>query len=497
VSESKGNWFKGERQTTGVKGLDEILGGGLIEGGLYLIEGVPGAGKTIMSSQISFHMARQGKKVLFTTLIAESHGKLLGHLESLAFFDRSLIADRIVLLSGYQELLRDGLEGLLKFIATVIHDRRPEFLVIDGFSTAVDLCRSGAELARFIHELNTLITGYRCTTLLLAPLGGNARHPEHTLVDGLLELNVVTRGMRRTRLLEVHKQRGSAHLEGRHQFSITNEGVQITPRLEAAIAARGIEPAEIFGVEPMGVPSLDRMLSGGLPAASTTAVLGAPGAGKTTFGLHFLHAGLVSGAKALYFGFYEAPGRLLRNAAAVGMDLSPFVADGRLALMWNAPLEVSIDKLALALIARVKRDGIQRVVIDGIEGFLTNTLFEERFSLFATALTLELRALGATTLITEELDLFTAEIKSKAFQVSALIENVVVLRYVEIESELRRLISVLKLRGRSADPAIRELTIGAQGLVVGDKFRFAGKTLTGSPDIELSREPGLGRTEIE
>jgi circadian clock protein KaiC len=496
VSDSKASWFKGGRQTTGVKGLDDILGGGLIEGGLYLIEGVPGAGKTIMSAQISFHMARQGKKVLFATLIAESHGKLLGNIESLAFFDRSLIADRIVLLSGYQELLRDGLDGLLKFIATAIHDRRPEFLVLDGFSTAVDLCRSGAELARFIHELNALITGYRCTTLLLAPLGGNARHPEHTLVDGLLELNVVTRGMRRTRLLEVHKQRGSAHLEGRHQFSITDEGIQITPRLEAWIASRGVEPPDIVGTEPMGVPSLDRILDGGLPTASTTALLGAPGAGKTTFGVHFLHAGLMRGENALYFGFYESPQRFVRNAAAVGLDLTPALADERLALVWNPLLEVSIDKLALDLIARVKRDGIKRVFIDGVEGFLTNTLFEDRFSLFATALTLELRGLGVTTVITEELELFSPEIKSKAFHVSALVENVIVLRYVEIESELRRLISVLKLRGSRFDAAIREFTIGARGLVVGDKFRFAEKTLTGSAETEPS-PPAAGRTELD
>jgi circadian clock protein KaiC len=245
----------------------------------------------------------------------------------------------------------------------------------------------------------------------------------------------------------------------------------------------------------MGVPSLDRILNGGLPAASTTALLGAPGAGKTTIGLQFLLSGLERGERALYFGFYESAERLVRNAAGVGMDLSAYVGDGRLGLVWNAPLEVSIDKLALELIARVKRDGIKRVFIDGVEGFLTNALFEDRFSLFATALTLELRALGATTIVTEELELFSPEIKSKAFHVSALIENVMVLRYVEIESELRRLISILKLRGSGFDAAIREFTISARGIVVGDKFRLAEKTLTGSPDLELPRGLGSGRTE--
>ena len=182
---------------TGVPGFDEILGGGLVRGGVYLLEGMAGAGKTILSSQIGFHRVSKGEKVLYMTLIAESHDKLLAHLKGLSFFDETAVAQQMLFVSGYHELMQDGLDGFLKLIASSIYDYRPSLMIIDGFRSAREFSETELSLSKFIHELNALVAAMDCTTLLLAPLSGNEPHPEHTLVDGLIELNRYNDGMRR------------------------------------------------------------------------------------------------------------------------------------------------------------------------------------------------------------------------------------------------------------------------------------------------------------
>src|ERR1700730_17423967 len=117
---------------TGVPGLDTVLGGGLMEGGLYLVEGIAGAGKTIMASQICFEQVRAGKKVLYVTLIAESHIKLMQHLQGMSFYDETMVSRGLLFISGYQELLRDGLGGFLAVVARALRDHRPAFMVLDG-----------------------------------------------------------------------------------------------------------------------------------------------------------------------------------------------------------------------------------------------------------------------------------------------------------------------------------------------------------------------------
>src|ERR1700761_150125 len=161
---------------TGVPGLDEILGGGLVRGGLYLLEGMAGAGKTILSSQIGFHRVSQGEKVLYMTLIAESHDKLLGHLKGLSFFDEKAVAQQMLFVSGYHELMQDGLDGFLKLIASSIYDYRPSLMIIDGFRSAREPTKTELAPPKYTHKLNPPPPPTTSTTSLLAPLSGNEPH---------------------------------------------------------------------------------------------------------------------------------------------------------------------------------------------------------------------------------------------------------------------------------------------------------------------------------
>ncbi|MFM0341690.1 RAD55 family ATPase [Paraburkholderia fungorum] len=448
---------------TGVPGLDEILGGGLVRGGVYLLEGMAGAGKTILSSQIGFHRVSQGEKVLYMTLIAESHDKLLGHLRGLDFFDETAVSQQMLFVSGYHELMQGGLDGFLKLIASSIYDYRPSLMIIDGFRSAREFSETELSLSKFIHELNALVAAMHCTTLLLAPLSGNEPHPEHTLVDGLIELNRYSDGMRRAREIEVHKMRARNHLMGRHFFRIAESGLLMFPRLEAQCVPQP-GPVDLKTRLGFGLPHLDGLLGGGFAQGSTTTLIGPSGVGKTLLGLQFLAAGVARGERCVYLGFYEGPQRLIGKAEGVSIALTEAYEDGRLTIQWQPAIELAIDELAAVALATVKKTGATRIVIDGLEGFRDSALRPERFGLFLNAMLHQLREACVTTLITEELPLYAVPDQARSVRVSALTENLVLLRYAETAAGLKRMISVVKQRESAHDTSLRELVISAQGL---------------------------------
>ncbi|KXU85008.1 serine/threonine protein kinase [Paraburkholderia monticola] len=469
---------------TGVPGFDEILGGGLVSGGVYLLEGMAGAGKTILSSQIGFHRVRQGEKVLYMTLIAESHDKLLGHLKGLSFFDETAVAQQMLFVSGYHELMHDGLDGFLKLIASSIYDYRPSLMIIDGFRSAREFSETELALSKFIHELNALVAAMDCTTLLLAPLSGNEPHPEHTLVDGLIELNRYHDGMRRAREIEVHKMRARNHLMGKHFFRIAESGLLMFPRLEAQCAAHP-GPVDLKARLGFGLPHLDNLLGGGFAQGSTTTLIGPSGVGKTLLCLQFLAAGLARGERCVYLGFYEGPQRLVGKAEAVSIPLAEAWQDGRLIVHWQPAIELAIDEIAAEALAAIKQTGATRIVIDGVEGFRDSALRTERFGLFLNALLHQLREAAVTTLVTEELPLYSDPGHARGVRVSALTENLVLLRYAETEGSLRRMISVVKQRESAHDTSLRELSISSEGLDVLD----GPPNAAGNPSM-----PGLSAT---
>jgi circadian clock protein KaiC len=465
---------------TGVLGLDEILGGGLVRGSLYLIEGMAGAGKTILSSQIGFHRIRQGETVLYMTLIAESHDKLLAHLSALSFFDETAVTNQMLFMSGYHELMEGGLDGFLKLIATCLHQDRPSLLIIDGFRSAREFSETDLSLSKFIHELNALASAMDCTALLLAPLSGNEPHPEHTLVDGLIELNRYSDGMRRAREIEVHKMRGRDHLLGKHFFRITDGGHVMFPRLEARCATQP-GPADLKTRFTFGVPRLDTLLGGGVVKGSTTTLMGPSGAGKTLLGLQFLSAGVERGEKCVYLGFYESPQRLVGKAQSVSIALEQAVADGRLIIQWQPAIELAVDELAAVALAKVRQVGATRLVLDGIEGFRESAMRAGRFGLFLNALTHQLREAGVTTLLTEELPLYADPAQVHGMRVSAMTENLVLLRYAETDTGLHRMLSVVKQRESEHDSSLHELVITSKGLEIITGFPGASRLLAGHP----------------
>jgi circadian clock protein KaiC len=204
-----------------VPGLDAVLFGGFLQGGLYLIQGLPGAGKTILASQIVYSHAAAGSRALFVTVLGESHGRMLAHLRPMRFFDPALIPERVAYLNAYQALDDDGLKGLATLIRREIQAREVTLLVLDGISAIESKAGTGFEMKRFTHELQALASATACTMFLLTTAMGATASAEHTMVDGLIELRQHLSGVRNVRRIIIHKLRGSGFLEGEHAYRIT------------------------------------------------------------------------------------------------------------------------------------------------------------------------------------------------------------------------------------------------------------------------------------
>ena len=468
--------------STGVPGLDAVLGGGLPRGALHLIQGRAGTGKTVLASQLAFHRAAQGDRVVYLTVLAEPHGRLLAHLRKFSFFDERRIPSSIVMLSGYQALTEKGLDGMLGQVLSLVQEYAPSLIIVDGFRAATLFSDSDRVLSRFLHQLDGVMSGARCTGVLLSPLHGLEPRPEHTLVDGLFETSIESRGLRRVRAVEVHKLRGAAQMEGRHVFRISSDGVRVFPRFEARHRGSHTQPAYVPGRVGCGYTALDAMMSGGVMRGSTTAFLGTPGAGKTLLGLAFLHDGLQRGERGVYFGFYESPARLLAKAAGVGMHLDGAVERGELAVAWQAPFELLLDEVGERLLECVSATRATRVFIDGLDGLRESAAYRDRFQSFVTALTVHLRSAGVTTFFSQELPLMDGEPSViDEMRLSAMMENIVLLRTVSVDFSLRRLISVVKMRENAHDPDVHEFTIAADGLHLGPRFTPSPSRRTARP----------------
>lgn len=468
------------RVPSGIEPLDLILNGGFLEGGIYMVMGKPGAGKTILGNQICYNHVAKGNRAVYMTLLAETHARMLAHLHEMSFYDPTHVGDTLTYFSGYSTLEREGLSGFIKLVTRIIRENKCTVLIIDGIATAEASAESEIEYRRFLHELQVLVETMRCTAFLLTQPSRETVHPEHTMVDGVLRLTDTIIGPRAVRELEITKFRGSSYLRGLHSFEITTDGISIYPRIEARLA-KNTQPISADATrKAFGVRRLDEMLHGGLVSGSCTTLLGAPGSGKTVLGLHFLYEGLRSGEKVLYLGFYESPERLIAKALALGLDLSDYLDKGQLILRWIPSSEIIPDLLAEEILDAVYNGGIKRLFLDGIEPFHDSMIYPERTSRFFTALMNELLAYDVTTCVTAELpDLFSDRITISIPHMSALVDNVIFLRYVELHSQLYRLISIMKLRDSDYDPAIREFRISEKGISVASTFRSAEAILTG------------------
>ncbi|MBI3980171.1 MAG: hypothetical protein HY331_18505, partial [Chloroflexi bacterium] len=458
------------RLPTGIVGLDRVLAGGLVRGGSYLIVGRPGTGKTVLANHIAYNHARAGGVALYATTLTETHGWMVAHLRDFRFFDPDLVAQRVHYVSIYGELGRSGLANTLAQVRRLVHERRAGLLILDGAAAVEDFADSPAQYRQFIYELHTQVAVLGCTSLILAEHERRAIKGIGAIVDGILALEDTGVGRQDVRLLRLHKIRGVDAVRGRHVFTITGDGIAVYPRPE--VVPTDLPPIVGKGQRlAFGVPALDAMLGGGIPASTTTLVAGAPGTGKTFAGLHFVVEGARRGERGLIVGFRETPPDLIDKAESVGLELGRHVREGRIRLLWEPPGELLVEVWTHRVLAAVADQRPQRLLVDAITDVQHRAVLPDRLPTWLTALTAELRALGVTPLHLAETDaLAGASLALPLPALSPIVDNVLLLRSVELRSQLHRLIVVVKVRRSGHDTSTHELLITDRGIEVAPAF---------------------------
>ena len=467
---------------TGIPTLDLLLGGGIPARQSIVVTGEPGSGKTVLCSQIAFAQAARGKRIVVATVASESQDKLLDELKGFSFYDGDRIGNEIYLVSIYPALQRgprDAKELLLK----AMRDRKADILFLDGLRSLRDLWQNEAKLRDFLYELSVglaqvgavglFTTEYRVEKLM--------DYPEATTVDGILSLSTRRVAGRIMRRAQVVKLRGRKHLTSEHLMHITSNGIHVVPRLEETT-----EPHETF--EPsearahFGLPALDAMVSGGLPAKSATLIAGSTGVGKTLLSLSFAAAGARDGEPSLLVSYSEPVERLVARAKRVGLDVAPLVASGLLHLEYRAALSVEADDLVADLLEKVRKLGARRLVIDGIADLDASVVERERLKPLLTALLVQLRRMNVTAVFVKEVSKIAGpDLDFGDTPISITAENLIFMRHIEWRGRLNRIISVLKMRESGFDHCVKQFEITEKGIVVLEQMTGAEGQLTGSP----------------
>lgn len=472
-----------EYLSTGSVAFDRILGGGLPARSVNVIAGEPGAGKTIFALQMLFHQARQGKKCLYLTTLSEPSLKLLSYMQQFSFFDESLIEKNQVVFADLGSVVRrKGVAETLTEISARVETEQPAMVVIDSFKALRDLLGDVAAMRTFVYDLAVHTSTWGATSLFVGEYTAEemASLSEFAISDGIIRLSNRRHELRAIREVEVLKLRGANFVTGGHFFEIGGDGLSFFPRV------RGPDDANADPETPdervrTGAAGLDDMLGGGLPRASSSVILGGTGTGKTLLGLQFLLDGARNGEPGILFTLEETTNQLRRIAKSFGWDLHSLEERGLFTFSYVSPVELSTDRFLHQARQQVERLGARRVVLDSLTSMALGVSSERRFKELVYAITKHFRAAGVTFNMNMEITDLLGSAQLSGHGVSFAADNVIQLKYVEVDGCLERGISVLKARGVRHATDVRLLSIAAGRIDVGPAFTGMRGVLTGLP----------------
>lgn len=471
---------------TGVPGLDHLIGGGLPEFSFNLIAGVPGGGKTTLAHQIMFTQASPTHRAIFFTVLGEPALKMLRYQQQFAFFDMGKVNESIRYVNLSQDLLQGNFDKVLTRITEEVKAYSPSLVFVDSFRSVAQsgqrYPRGLSDMQRFLQQLGMEMTSWQATTFLIGEYTTpeTETNPIFTVADGIIWLTQSLYRDTMVRKIQVIKMRGQPQQSGLHTFRIHQGGLQIFPRAMAGTSGTmtsSIEGARRGKRITMGIPGLDEMLGGGLPAGYGLLVVGPSGSGKTILASEFLTEGARRGEPGVIAAFEKSPSQLLNK------NLRALVKAGKVGVIDAHSLSLSIDETLYDLVTLIHRLKAKRVVIDSLSGFelILAPEFHEDFRGSLYRMVAVLTGMGITVLMTSELEDRYTDLRFSPFGSAFLADAIIVQRYVEIAGSFRRVLSVAKVRGSVHSKEIRLFDITDDGIILGEPLSNYSGILSGRP----------------
>jgi circadian clock protein KaiC len=479
---------------TSVSGLDLVTGGGIPEYSFNIISGAPGTGKTTLAHQIMFANASPERQALYFTVMGEPPIKMLRYQQQFSFFDTEKVGKTIHFVNLSQEALDQGLDRVLERIIEEVERRNAGIVVVDSFRTLSRTAQEAVavDMAKFVQRLSLRLTAWQATTFLIGEYGDEelAKIPVASVSDGIFALSqsIVRNSM--VRRLQVVKIRGHEPQPGLHTVRISGEGVHVFPRMTKPVDTE--LKTTSMAMMSTGVPGLDDLLGGGTLRGNVLMVAGPSGSGKTTIATHFIAEGVRRGEPGVIVLFEETPPKYAEQAKGFGFDMPKAIRDHKVELVYLRPLDLSVDETLYEIQRAVERVKARRVVIDSLTAFeiaLAPPFKEDvRESLYRLlgALTGE----GVSVMMSIEITESYTELRFSPHAVSFMTHDIILQRYVELDGELKSVITVVKTRGRAHKRELRRYEITERGIEVGEVIRGYEGVITAVPRF-IGEQPGV------
>ena len=417
--------------STGVRGLDEIMGGGLPEFAL----------------------------------------KMLRYQQQYTFFDPAKVNKTVRFINLSDIVLGKDLSAVLEEIIREVQAYTPSMVVVDSFRTMMrKSLAAGREMEGqdFVQRLAVFLSSWEATTFLIGEYVDleAQNNPVFTVADGLFWLTQNVERNSVVRKLQILKLRGQGSVPGLHTIRIANDGLQAFSRTFGLVGKK----SKPFGRPRLsiGIPELDKMMGGGIFEGDSVLVSGPSGTGKSAIATQFLAEGLRHGESGIAAIFEERPQAYTARARELGMDLETPQKTGKLEMLYLRPLDLSVDETMQEILDAVKRTNAKRLVIDSLVGFQMALApgFREDFRESLYRMIAALTGAGVTILTTIEIEDSFSSFEFSHYAISFLTDDIIRMRYVEIDGQLRKIVVIIKMRGGNHSKDIREYVITDEGMVV-------------------------------
>lgn len=462
--------------TTGVKGLDKILDGGFLRPSIVLIAGTAGTGKTTLVMQSLFNAAKNEEICMYITALSEPIAMINTFMSRFSFYNISLLGKgnvKYVLIDV--DVIHKGIEAIIKEIERNIEQIKPDRIVIDPvniFAYGLD----EEKQRQFYYDFFAGMKGWNSLVLLTGEYTQDAllRSTLGYMVDGIIYINNETFYENNIRYINVLKMRGLECQGGIHSCKITKDGFVMFPRMQS------LERVPMLGERvSTGIKGLDKMIEGGFMRGSSILISGSSGTGKTILGTQFIMEGLSKQEPGVIVSFEEDIEQIRENLTNFGWNINDFEKKGYLAII--SSFETDVHELAIQIDETIDRIKAKRLLIDGTSRL--QRLLPQYIQLpeYMGSIINNLKNKNVTSVYTNETSNLTGATQITGTGISAFMDAVILLRYVEINSEMRKAISVLKIRGSNHDKDIREIVINKKGIEIKLPFSEYSGVLSGNP----------------